>query len=39
MADEEPVRLNKFIADCGEYARKLDAICAEAAVILSNLEK
>ena len=29
----------KFIESCGEYARKLDAICAEAAVILSNLEK
>ena len=29
----------KFIESCGEYARKLDAICAEAAAILSNLEK
>ena len=29
----------KFIESCGEYARKLDAICAEAAVILANLEK
>ena len=28
-----------FISSCGEYARKLDAIRAEAAVIISNLEK
>lgn len=29
----------KFISSCDEYARKLDAIRAEAAVIISNLEK
>ncbi len=29
----------KFIESCGEYARKLDAICAEASVILANLDK
>ena len=28
-----------FIKSCGEYARKLDAISAEAAIILANLEK
>ena len=28
-----------FIKSCGEYARKLDAMSAEAAAILSNLEK
>lgn len=28
-----------FITSCGEYARKLDAISAEAAIILANLEK
>ena len=28
-----------FIKSCGEYARKLDEICAEAAQILANLEK
>lgn len=29
----------KFIESCGEYARKLDAISAEAAIFLANLEK
>lgn len=29
----------KFIDSCGEYARKLDTISAEAAIILANLEK
>ena len=28
-----------FIKSCGEYARKLDEISAEAAIILANLEK
>ena len=28
----------KFIKSCVEYARKLDEICAEAAIILANLE-
>ena len=28
-----------FIKSCGEYARKLDAISAEAAIVLANLEK
>ena len=29
----------EFIKSCVEYARKLDGICAEAAIILANLEK
>ena len=29
----------EFISSCDEYALKLDAIRAEAAVIISNLEK
>ena len=29
----------KFIKSCVEYARKLDEICAEASIILANLEK
>ena len=37
---ENPAECGRnFIKSCGEYARKLDAICAETAVILSNLEK
>ena len=28
-----------FIKSCVEYARKLDEICAEASIILANLEK
>ena len=37
---ENPAKCwRNFIKSCGEYARKLDAISAEAAIILANLEK